>query len=59
MVYLSRILERSYSVNMNRLPIGVKPRLRFSESKKDALRVDNLNPADEIDDELIELAKLG
>ena len=50
---------RSYSINMNRLPVGVKPRLRFTESKKDALRVDNLNPADEIDDELIELAKLG
>ena len=49
---------RTYNVNMNRLPINVKPRLRFTESKNDALRV-NLNPADEIDDDLIELAKLG
>ena len=45
---------RGYTIGSSRLPLGVKPRIRFKESKNDNLRINN--PADEIDDELINLA---
>ena len=47
---------RSYNINLTKLPVGVKPRMKFTESKRDNLRI--VNDADEINDELIELAKL-
>ena len=45
---------RSYNIGTTRLPLTIKPKIRFKESKNDNLRISN--PADEIDDELINLA---
>ena len=48
---------RKYNINVNTLPVGIKPRIRFTESRNDNLRIEN--EADEINDELMEMAGLN
>lgn len=45
---------RSYSINSMRLPINTGARMKFTESKNDHLRV--VNPEDEVDEDLLNLA---
>jgi hypothetical protein len=45
---------RSYSLNSSRLNIKANPKIKFTESKNDHLRV--INPEDEVDDDLLNLA---